>query len=113
MDTPITRDAEFYKGQREDRIKTVEDGVVAFDQAESALDTAFARIRRIRRIIERANRDEMLGSMKTMRMKALLDTLAGRVAAIKLDLVELHEQCTAVAIEHGVDVPQARGGGNR
>lgn len=102
MDTPVKKDP---------KVIVVERGVDAFEKAEAALDRAFAAVRRLSKVLEEGNAAGMVGALATMKMTAGIEVMAGAVMGVKAEVVGLHEKCTAIAIEHGVDVPMPRSGG--
>lgn len=103
MDTP-TQTADVKR-------EIVNRGVDVFERAEATLDKAFVAIGRLDKILRDGNAAGMVGSLATMEMTAEVASMAGAVMDIKRRIARLHRDCTAIAIEHGVDVPVPRSGG--
>lgn len=89
----------------------VEDGVKAFALAEDRARKAYAATLALHKILDRGNALGMMGALQSMRMEAKARVAAGKIAEAEMMIVELHRECTDIAIGQGVDVPTMESGG--
>ncbi len=91
----------------------VEAGAPRFDKLERKLNSAHKDALAIIKIIEDGHGAQMTGFLNANRMKNKARRAAGEIATALETLFELHQECTEIAKEKGVDLPTIMGGGDR
>lgn len=89
----------------------VNEGVVAFADAEQRAEKAAAKVLALQAIFRAGNEAGMMGLLQTNAMCAKARAAAGFIAHAEAIVAELHIEATNIAIKCGCDVPEPRSGG--
>lgn len=91
----------------------VEDGARKFDAVEQKLAAAHRQCLTLVKTIEAGREARMTGALNAGRMSNNICAAAGKIGEALALLYATHQECTKIAQEHNVDIPQVRGGGDR
>ncbi len=96
-----------------DQNAVVEDAARIFEAIEKKSLILFNTVPKLKVPIEAGVPQFILGRLKAERMKAEIDAIAGLIGEARKRVYALHEECTKIAQDKEIDLPQVFGGGDR
>ena len=91
----------------------VNDGIVIFASIESDIPIVQSKVLELTDIIDRGLALGMCTNARANVLKARVQAISGQLSSVLADTLILHNDCTKIAQEKGVDVPDPNGGTSR